>query len=261
MEISYKEDDWILKKSEDTLSYQNHQRMKTASKQYKMYIENLDAVSREKEKERFLSEFIANSNAIEGSTMSTDDTFNYLFNDLAPKGKSKKELFMASNMLDAWNYVENNWHRMPCERDLCELHRLVNKGVESDITLGKFKKVQNYVGDVYTTSYLFAEERTSRLIKWIKNAFNSIDDFEVAFQSHAQFEIIHPFVDGNGRAGRLLMNWLLMNRGLMYFAISSSRRSDYLSALRNAQKGKIEAICRFCFEEYLEQNETMRLSN
>jgi Fic family protein len=257
MEISYKEEDWVLHGFNDELSYQDHQRMRAASKQHKAYLASLDQVSREKQRERFLSEFIANSNAIEGSTMTANDTFNYLFNDLAPDGKSRKELFMASNLLDAWNYVEKNHSRLPSKDDLCELHRRVNKGVESDATLGSYKKVQNYVGDMYTTSHLFTEERMARLFKWIKTAYKEIDDFEVAFQSHAQFELIHPFVDGNGRVGRLLINWLLMNRSLMYFAIRSKRRSDYLSALKNAQKGKMEAICGFCLEEYLAQNKFM----
>jgi Fic family protein len=257
MEMSYKEEDWILKRFNDALSYQDHRMMKVASDKQKEYLTDLDPVSREKEKERFLSALIANSNAIEGSTMTADDTFNYLFNDLAPRGKSKKELFMASNMLDAWNYLEKNKKRLPDRDDLCELHRCVNKGIESEKTLGKYKKVQNYVGDIHTTSHLFTEERMVRLLKWIKAAFRKIDDFEVAFQSHAQFELIHPFVDGNGRVGRLLLNWLLMNRGLIYFAIRSKRRSEYLSALKNAQKGKIEAICKFCFEEYLHQNKFM----
>jgi len=78
----------------------------------------LDKVSKEKEKERFLSIFIANSNAIEGSTLTVKDTFNYLFNDLAPGGHPKKELFMATNMLEAWNYVEQNHKRFPNERSI-----------------------------------------------------------------------------------------------------------------------------------------------
>ena len=92
----------------------------------------------------------------------------------------------------------------------------MNRRIESEKTLGVYKPVQNYVGDVYTTSYLFVDERMKRLLRWMRAAFRKIDDFEVTFQSHEQFEIIHPFVDGNGRVGRLLLNWLLMYRGLMH---------------------------------------------
>src|SRR6056297_1216034 len=69
MQYSYDEKDWILTTTKDTLSYQDHEAMKKASEAYKDYLKGLDSISREKEKERFLSNFIANSNAIEGSTM------------------------------------------------------------------------------------------------------------------------------------------------------------------------------------------------
>ncbi|MBU1974353.1 MAG: Fic family protein [Nanoarchaeota archaeon] len=253
MKLSAKEEDWILTGYDDQLSYQHHQQMKDSSSQYQAYLKGLDRVSREKEKEKFLSIFIASSNAIEGSTMSAKETHDFLFADVVPKNHSKKELFMALNLLEAWKYVENNHSNFPTHEDLKELHGIVNRNIEDDETLGQYKKVQNYVGDVYTTSYLFTDERMKRLLLWIKKAFQKIDNFEVAFQSHAQFEIIHPFIDGNGRVGRLLLNWLLMRRKLLPLAIRVKRRGDYISALENSRRGKVEAICKFCFREYIEQ--------
>ena len=185
MKYSYRKEDWVLNKYEDTLSYQDHSAMKSASEKYKEYLGNLDDMSREKEHDKFLSIFISNSNAIEGSTMTPKDTFEYLFNDTIPKNKSKKELHMASNLLDAWVYVSKNRRRFPKKEDLFEIHKIVNQGIESEETLGKYKKVQNYIGDVYTSSYLYVEERMDELFLWIKKAHKKVDDFEVAFQSHA----------------------------------------------------------------------------
>lgn len=253
MKISYENRDWVLK-FKDELSYKDHETMKKASDNYKKYLKTLDNISKEKEREKFLSKFIADSNAIEGSTLTARDTFNFLFKDVAPEGYSKKELFMAVNMLKAWIYVEENQTRFPNEDDIKTLHRLVNKEVETDKTLGKYKQVQNYVGEVYTSSYLFVKEKMNKLMRWIKQAYNKVNDFEVAFQSHAQFEIIHPFIDGNGRVGRLLLNWLLMYKGLMPFAIRKEKRSEYISALLNSQRGKIAAICKFCCDEYVQQH-------
>ncbi len=253
MKLSHSKEDWILGKQEDTLSYQDHIKMKTASDNQKEYLNSLDTMSKEKEKEKFLSIFISNSNSIEGSTLSVKDTHNYLFNDIIPEGKSKKELFMADNLLKAWNYVEKNHKRIPTENDLKTLHKLTNINIEEDSTLEEYKQVQNYIGEILTTSHLFVKERMIDLMKWIKTAFKKINDFEVAFQSHAQFEVIHPFIDGNGREGRLLINWLLMYKELSPLAIPSRKRLKYISALENSRKGKIEAIVRFCFETYLEQ--------
>jgi Fic family protein len=253
MKISYQEEDWILNDFNDELSYQHHEKMKKASNSYKEYLKGLDEITKEKEREKFLSIFIANSNAIEGSTMTARDTFNYLFNDTVPKGHTKKELHMASNMMNAWNYVEENQKKFPKHEELFKLHEFVNRNIESEKTLGKYKKSQNYVGNIYTTSHLFAEERMNSLLRWISNAFRKINDFEVAFQSHAQFEIIHPFVDGNGRVGRLLLNWLIMRKNHMPLAIPVKKRDDYISALNVSRAGKVEAICKFCFKEYIGQ--------
>lgn len=253
MERSYRNEDWVLPARQDQLPYTHHQEMKLASQRYLQYWRTLDKVSQEKEREKFLSNFIASSNAIEGSTMTVKDTFHFLFQDIIPSGHSKKELHMAENLLEAWQYLEKNAHHFPSEKELCLLHALVNRHIESEETLGAYKKVQNYIGDAHTTSYLFVEEKMQQLFHWLKKAFVKIDDFEVAFQSHAQFEIIHPFVDGNGRVGRLLLNWLLRWKKHAPLAIRSSRREQYHIALENARRGNLLAICQFCYEEYLQQ--------
>jgi Fic family protein len=253
MKFSYKNEDWILNNFKDELSYQDHKKMKEVSNSYQEYLKTLDQTSKEKEKEKFLSIFISNSNAIEGSTLTQKETFNYLFNDIIPKGHIKKELFMASNLLNAWEYTEKHCKIFPNKKDLFKLHKLVNQNIESEETLGKYKKVQNYIGDIYTSSHLFIKEKIEQLVKWTKKAHKKVDDFEVAFQSHAQFEIIHPFIDGNGRVGRLLLCWLLMNKGLSPLAIKFNKRAEYLSTLNKARKGNLKAICKFCFEEYLDQ--------
>lgn len=188
--------------------------------------------------------------------MTAKETYDYLFEDMIPKGRSKKELFMAHNLLRAWDYMERNSKKMPSEDDLKELHKLVNAGIETDLTLGCYKKTQNYIGDVKTTSHLFVEERMKQLMAWIKNAASKTDDFETAFQSHAQFEVIHPFIDGNGRVGRVLLNWQLLHDGYQPLAIEYNRRSEYISALDNAGKGALKPICTFCYEEYVDQYKT-----
>lgn len=252
MKQSYKNEDWVLSDPKDVLSYIDHEHLRKASANQKNYLQSLDEVSRQKERERFLSVFIANSNAIEGSTMTPNDTFNYLFADIIPKGKSKKEFFMATNLLKAWMYLEEHVHERCSEKHLKELHAIVNDQIENAGTLGFYKTMQNYVGLSLTTSYLFVDEKMKRLLHWMYAAKKEMNDFEIAFQSHAQFEIIHPFIDGNGRVGRLLINWLLMNAGLEPLAIAATNREEYISALENSRRGKIEAICVFCKNQYLE---------
>jgi len=250
IEYSYKNKDWILK-NHDTLSYQDHNKLKELSNQYKKYIHSLDKVSKEKERERFLSIFIANSNAIEGSTLTVQETHNLLFNKIAPS-KDIKDIFMATNMYKAWQYLEENITHLPTENDIKMLHGYVNQEIEEDATLGIYKQVQNYIGDTNTSSYLFTKEKMKQLLRWINNSYKTINDFEIAFQSHIQFEIIHPFIDGNGRVGRLLINWLLMHKKLQPIAIPIEERGNYIAALGNAQRGNVQAITEFLKKIYIQ---------
>ena len=199
MKLSAEDKDWILQKQEDVLPYTEHEKLKRASQSYYEYLKKLKTISREQERERFLSKFIASSNSIEGSTMTQKETYEYLFNDTIPNHRKKKELFMATNLYNAWIFLEKNCHRHPTHHDMHELHKRVNRDVETEETLGRYKTVQNYIGDVYTTAYMYTQEKMHKLLRWIRSAYKNINDFEVAFQSHAQFEIIHPFVDGNGK--------------------------------------------------------------
>ena len=247
---SHQEEDWIIKAFRDELSYQDHTVMKKHSNHLQAARKHLDPVSKEKERERFLSTLIATSNSIEGSTLTADETFQYLFNDLSPKGKNRKELHMAQNLLHAWEYVEQHHKKLPTNQNLKALHALVNKNIETPETLGEYKKVQNYAGRALTTSPFFVEERMKRLHNWIQNAYKHINAFEIAFQSHAQFEVIHPFIDGNGRVGRLLLNWLLLQQGLEPLIVRNTQRLAYIEALENARRGSLEPLCKLFFQEY-----------
>lgn len=251
MKLSYSNEDWVLSKAKDQLSYQDHKLLKETSDKHKSYLKSADPLTREKENNRFLSIFIANSNAIEGSTLTPSDTYKYLFEDIVPYGKTKKELHMATNLLNAWNYMQSQIKTKPSLKHLQELHKLVNKDIETDATLGKFKPIQNYVGTSLTTSFLFVEEKLKKLLTWTTTAKKSMNDFEIAFQSHVQFEVIHPFIDGNGRVGRLLLNWLLIQFKLEPLAIDVSARAEYILTLENARRGNLKAICSFCMAQYL----------
>ena len=70
---------------------------------------------------------------------------------------------------------------------------------------------------------------------------------------HHRLLWIHPFLDGNGRVGRLLLNWLLLRKKLAPLAIPSAKREQYITALENAQRGNLKAISQFCYEEYIQQ--------
>ena len=72
---------------------------------------------------------------------------------------------------------------------------------------------------------------------------------ELAFKFHQQFEKIHPFADGNGRVGRMLLNYILIKAGYYPIIIRKTHRNHYLKALQAADIGRYVPLMRFALEK------------
>jgi Fic family protein len=88
------------------------------------------------------------------------------------------------------------------------------------------------------------------LLKWYKKNQETMYPLELAFKFHAQFEKIHPFCDGNGRVGRLLINYILLKKGYFPIIIRKTLRNQYIKALEAADRKKWVPIMRFAIKNY-----------
>lgn len=223
------------------------------------------------------TEFIYNSNAIEGNTLTLRETDIILQYGVTIKGKSLKEHNEVKGQeyaLDFLNDVLKTKESLSV-RLIREFHALV---LNDDFkNRGKFKQENNIILGVkfQTTPFYQVEEKLQELIdNFLKSKENII---EKVAKFHAEFEKIHPFNDGNGRTGRLLMNLELMKNGYPITIIKNENRNDYYNALEKAQvEFDYELIIKFIkssientfwlyykhfneetkekFENYLEQN-------
>lgn len=155
-------------------------------------------------------EFLAGSAQLEGSTVSIGETIDLIVNSIYPN-KPNEDIQMVKNLNEAMHYVINNLNEELTLQHLQELNKLclfsIHKGA------GKFKKTQNQIfGNLKfkTTS----PKRVIFELEKFCNQFNKIktrkDCLEQLGFIHNQHQRIHPFVDGNSRTTRLLVNWLLM---------------------------------------------------
>lgn len=223
------------------------------------------------------TEFIYNSNAIEGNTLTLRETDIILQYGVTIKGKSLKEHNEVKGQeyaLDFLNDVLKTKESLSV-RLIREFHALV---LNDDFkNRGKFKQENNIIlgAKFQTTPFYQVEEKLQELIdNFLKSKENII---EKVAKFHAEFEKIHPFNDGNGRTGRLLMNLELMKNGYPITIIKNENRNDYYNALEKAQaEFDYELIIKFIkssientfwlyykhfneeikekFENYLEQN-------
>jgi len=152
------------------------------------------------------------------------------------KGKSLKEHEEVKGQEFALNFLKEIIKRNePLSlRLIREFHSLVlNDDIENR---GKFKQSNNEIlgAGFETTPYYLVEEKLTELIE--KYNSNKVDNLVMKVSHfHADFEKIHPFIDGNGRTGRLLLNLELMKNGYPITVIRNEEREEYYTALETAQ--------------------------
>ena len=180
--------------------------------------------------------FIYNSNAIEGNTLTLKETDIILQYGVTVKGKSLKEHEEVKGQEYAINFLKEIIKRneILSLRLIREFHSLVlNDDIENR---GKFKQSNNEIlgARFETTPYYLVKEKLTELIEKFNSSENNDLIMKVAC-FHADFEKIHPFIDGNGRTGRLLLNLELMKNGYPITVIRNEEREEYYTALEIAQ--------------------------
>ena len=180
--------------------------------------------------------FIYNSNAIEGSTLTLKETDIILQYGVTVKGKSLKEHEEVKGQEYALNFLKEviKTNESLSLRLIRKFNALVlNDDIENR---GKFKKSNNEIlgAGFETTPYYLVEEKLTELIEKFNSSENNDLIMKVAC-FHADFEKIHPFIDGNGRTGRLLLNLELMKNGYPITVIRNEDRDEYYTALETAQ--------------------------
>lgn len=173
------------------------------------------------------------SNAIEGSTLTYAETYAILYNDNSFKieGKEPREIYEAINHKEALNIVFENLQekREFDERFIKKLNETINNNIKE--TSG-FRKVQVFIQG---SDHIPPEpEKVPNLMNYyIYNYNNDIEDiFLKIAKYHIEFEKIHPFEDGNGRTGRLLLNYELLKNDLPPVVISKDERVKYFEFIR-----------------------------
>jgi len=180
--------------------------------------------------------FIYNSNAIEGNTLTLKETDIILRYGVTVRGKSLKEHEEVKEQEYAINFLKEviKTNESLSLRLIRKFNALVlNDDIENR---GKFKKSNNEIlGTGFeTTPYYLVEEKLTELIEKFNSSENNDLIMKVAC-FHADFEKIHPFIDGNGRTGRLLLNLELMKNGYPITVIRNEEREEYYTALETAQ--------------------------
>ena len=173
------------------------------------------------------------SNAIEGNTLTLLET-KVVLEGITVGGKALREHFEAINHRDAILYVEDIIKKQEpfSEWQIRNIHQLILKNID-DENAGRYRQ-QNVLISGATTNppdYTLLHEKMAQFIDWYNMEAHTLHPVERAAKVHADFVGIHPFVDGNGRTSRLLMNLELMKSGYPPSVIAVENRLAYYEAL------------------------------
>lgn len=186
-------------------------------------------------REKLMLEWTYHSNAIEGNTLTLRET-KVVLEGITVGGKSLREHFEATNHRDAILYVEDIVSKAEAlsEWQIRNIHSLVLKGID-DSEAGRYRSENVVIAGASTIppDFLHLPSEMASLMGWYETA-GSIPPVERAAELHTRFVKIHPFVDGNGRTGRLLLNFELMKSGYPPAIIRKEDRLAYYDALDNA---------------------------
>ena len=183
-----------------------------------------------------------NSNAIEGSTLTYSETKLILNEGITIGGKSINEHLETINHREAISFIEDIAKMKTKEitlADIKNIHYLILKGIDNK-NAGSYR-AQN-VGVVKSDGAMhhFAEplkidEKMNEFIDWLHT--QTIEEpILLASLVHLKFVSIHPFIDGNGRTARLLMNLILLQNGYPQAIIKVSNRAEYVQAIEKYQQ-------------------------
>jgi len=195
-------------------------------------------------KRLFDIDFTFNSTAIEGNTFSLQETRIVLLDGITIGGKSTREHLEIVNHKEAIDFIESIAHKKLEDyrrSDILNIHYLVLKGIDSE-NAGKYRVSPVYVrlkdGRIHKfTDPLKLTDEMDSFFSWFFSP-KAEHPVIVAAEAHTRFVTIHPFVDGNGRTARLIMNLILFHYGFSPAVIKVSQRSQYLDSMEEWQQNK-----------------------
>ena len=174
-------------------------------------------------KQRFDVRFTYDSNAIEGNTLSLSETELILTRGITVGGKTLEEHLEVIGHKEAIDYIEalSRSDARIGEWEIRQIHSLVIRKI-APTEAGKYRQLDVKAAGtehVYPPHYLLSE-LMAEFVQWLNESGAQLHPVVFATEAHYRFVSIHPFVDGNGRTGRLLMNLLLLRAGYPIVSIS-----------------------------------------
>jgi Fic family protein len=255
-----------LQLAEDSIQYFTDSKVNQNHKDFKSELAEIDILKKKLNRFRHLDsyriaqalelEYTFESNRIEGNTLSLKETDLVINEGLTISGKSMREHLEVINHSHAIEFVKDLVNKKSSinEHLLLQIHNLVLRGIDND-NAGKYRTLQVMIkGSKHTPPQPFmVAKQMEDYFLWYQKNKKHMHPVILAANMHEKLVTIHPFIDGNGRTARLLMNLILLQHGFVIANIKGdvSNRIAYYEALEKVQinESYISFIDFICQEE------------
>lgn len=203
--------------------------------------------------EWFITTYTYNTNAIEGSSLSKRETAMVLFEGISPPNRPMRDVLAAENHKKAYDWMLK-YNGDINKKFILELHEILTTSILNKKESGLLRKVQVYIrgSDDIPPKPENVNQKIKELIRWYNTGKRKYNPVAVASYFHVNFEKIHPFVDFNGRTGRLLLNFILMKYNIPPIDIRNKDRMKYYKAIKSGIHGNINPFVKLSIK-YLEE--------
>jgi len=181
-----------------------------------------------------IAERVYNSNAIENSTLSLPETERILLQLEISRHITLREVFEAKNLAQVYGYIKKTAPLKPLTIDMILLlHKMLVTNIRDNVA-GRFRKDNEMVrvGGHIGLPPEYIEPRIQEILISYSSEIKTPFIHRIA-QLHAEFESIHPFIDGNGRIGRVINNYLLIRESFPPIIVRNKEKESYYSAFRS----------------------------
>jgi Fic family protein len=198
----------------------DYQRLLKKKMEYEKIKKDLPEATVKSYMQSFELEYTHNSTAIEGNTLTLLETKVVIEEGLSVGGKHLREIYEVINHNKAYQYIKKciSEDLILSEEIIKNIHNILMENIMSN---EMYQQIKNFYFDLLEKKFA--------------------NEIELAAWTHAEFVRIHPFVDGNGRTARLIMNYQLMKKGFLPISIKKESRLEYFNTLEEyAVKGNLD---------------------
>ena len=198
-------------------------------------------------KRRFVANFVFESNALEGNSLTLKNFSEIIFENKTDSSADLRDVYDAKNSYEVFSKLFTSKKEIT-EKFIIDLHKKIIKNIDDRTG---YKKLPNILlgRNLQLAKPEDVQKEMCSLIEWYRENKDKLYPLELAFKFHHKFEKIHPFADGNGRVGRMLLNCILIKQGYYPVIIRKTERESYLKALEVADSGKYVSLMRFALDK------------